>query len=76
MSTATVATVIKMLEVLPDATQDQVVAHLREYLADLQSEAQWDQTFRRTSDQLAMTARQARQARAAGLATPLDFDRL
>lgn len=76
MSTAAVTTAIKMLEVLPDTTQDQVVAHLREYLADLQSEAQWDETFRRTSDQLAMTARQARQARAAGLATPLDFNRL
>jgi len=65
-----------MLESLPEPAQDQVVAHLRDYLEDLQDELQWNILFKRTQPQLIAAARRARQEIAQGLAKPMDFDRL
>jgi hypothetical protein len=65
-----------MMEALPDATQNQVVEHLREYLEDIQDETKWDRAFERTQDQLAAAARRARQEIAAGQAKPLDYGEL
>jgi len=76
MSSTAIATVIKMLESLPEAVQDQVVDHLREYLADLQDELMWDDLFRRTQPQLIAAARRARQEITQGQAKPLDYDQL
>ncbi len=76
MSSTAIATVVKMLESLPEPVQDQVVEHLREYLADLQDELAWDDLFKRTQSQLAAAARHARQEIAEGQAQPLDYDRL
>jgi len=56
--------------------QDQVIEHLREYLADMQDEMIWDTQFERTQPQLAAAARLARQQIADGLAQPLDFSQL
>lgn len=76
MSSATVSTLVKMLESLPDSTQKQVVEHLREYLLDLESENQWDEHFRRTQGQLGMKAEQMRKDITAGIAEPFDLGRL
>lgn len=76
MASAPIATVVKMLESLPETVQDQVVEHLREYLADLQDELEWDHLFRQTQPQLAAAARRARQQIAEGRAQPLDYDQL
>ncbi len=76
MSSETIATVIKMLESLPDAAQEQVVEHLREYLADMEDELQWDQQFRSTQAQLIMAAKRAKKQIAEGQAKPLDYDKL
>jgi hypothetical protein len=38
MTSTAIATVTRMMESLPEPAQDQMVAHLREYLADLQDE--------------------------------------
>jgi hypothetical protein len=76
MATFAVETVIKMIESLPEPTQDRVVEHLREYLADLQDDAQWDMTFEKTQAQLSAAARRAKQEIAAGVAEPLDANRL
>lgn len=76
MTTAAIATVITMLESLPDPVQDRVVEHLREYLAEMQEELAWDEQFKRTQPQLIAAARRARQQIAEGLAQPLDYDRL
>lgn len=76
MSSNAIATVIKMLESLPEAVQDQVVDHLREYLADLQDELIWDDLFRRTQPQLVAAARRARKEIAQGQAKPLDYNQL
>jgi hypothetical protein len=76
MSTATITTVITMLESLPEPMQDQVVEHLREYLADIQDELVWSAQFKHTQPQLIAAARRARQQIAEGLAQPLDYDQL
>jgi hypothetical protein len=75
MSTA-IATVVKMLETLPETTQNQVVEHLREYIAEMQDDIEWDIQFQRTQQQLVVAARQARQEIAAGLAEPMDYTQL
>ena len=76
MSAETIATVVKMMESLPDTAQDQVVEHLREYLEELQSEMRWDSLFKRTQPQLIAAARRAKQEIAAGRAKPMDYDQL
>lgn len=75
-STASIVTVMKMLESLPEAVQAQVVEHLREYIADLQDELQWDSLFERTQPQLAAAARRAKQEIAQGHAQPMDYEQL
>ncbi len=76
MASAAMATVQKMMEQLPEATQNELVDHLREYLANRQDEHLWDALYERTQPQLAAAARRARRDTAAGQATPLDPDDL
>ncbi len=76
MSSAEIATVVKMLETLPEATQQQVVERVREYIADLRDEADWDAAFARTQPRLMAAARQAKQDIAAGRARPMTPDQL
>ncbi len=57
-----------MMEALPETARDQVVDHLREYLAEMESELQWDNLFKNTQPQLIAAARRARQEIAQGLA--------
>ncbi len=61
MTSAAIATAIKILETLPDTAQSQAVEHLREYVAELQDKARWDELFMRTQDQLVAAARRAKQ---------------
>jgi len=76
MSSTAIATVIKMMESLPEPVQDQVVDHLREYLEDLQDELQWDSLFKETQQQLVAAARRAKQEIAEGHAKAMDYDQL
>ncbi len=76
MVSTAIATVVKMLETLPEATQAQVLEHLREYIAEMQDDAEWDIQFQRTQKQLVAAARQAKQEIATGLAEPLDYTQL
>jgi hypothetical protein len=76
VSSATIATLVKMIESLPDPAQEQVVEHLREYVPDLQVEVGWDELIQRTQPGLVEAAREAKQQKAAGEAEPLDSDRL
>lgn len=68
MSSAAIATVIKMMESLPEAAQERVVDHLREYIEDLSDELQWDISFKNTQQQLVSAAQRARQDIAQGQA--------
>lgn len=76
MSSNAIATVIKMLESLPEDTQNRVVEHLREYILELEDEHKWDETFAKTQSQLSAVAKRARQQIAEGLAKPMDYDKL
>ncbi len=66
----------RMMESLPEPAQNQVVDQIREYIADLQDNFRWSTLVKKTQPQLMAAARRARQEIAAGLAQPMDYDRL
>ena len=74
MSNTAVATVTKMMESLPEPAQERVVEHLRDYVAEVWDEAQWEAAFEERQDQLVAAARRAREEIAAGQAEPLDYE--
>jgi len=76
MSSTAIYTVIKMMESLPIEIQDRVVEHIREYVSDLQDEARWDESFRKTQDNLVVAARRAKQEIAEGQASAMDYEQL
>lgn len=76
MSAEAIATVIKMLETLPDARQNQAAEYLQAYIADLQDELRWDTNFANTQTNLIQQARLAKQQIAEGKAQPLNIDEL
>ena len=59
-----------------ETLQNQIVEHLREYIADLEDELRWEASFNRTQDQLIAAARRAKQEIAEGKSEPMDLDRL
>ena len=76
MSSPAITTVVKMMESLPQDLQNRVAEHLREYLADLQDELKWDNSFKKTQEKLIASAQRARREIAEGLAKPMDYDKL
>lgn len=76
MPTATIETVTRMLESFPESVQDQALQHLREYLDEITDELRWDESFKRTADQLANAARRAREQFNEGKTEPFDIKRL
>lgn len=72
MSSATIQTVVGMIENLPEASRRVVVERLREIIEELEDERRWDEAFARTQPQLIAAARRAKQEIAAGQAQPLD----
>ena len=76
METTAIYTVVKMMEILPESTQNRVVEHLREYLADLEDEEEWDELFAGTQPQLAVEAQRVHQEIKEGSVEPLDYNRL
>ena len=76
MSTATIETVVKMLETLPAPVQERAVEHLREYIEDLKDEALWDAQFDQSSAKLSEMAHKAKQEIAEGKSAAMDFDKL
>ncbi len=61
MTSTAIITITKMIETLPESAQDQVVEHLRDFIAERQDENQWDALFKKTQNQLIAAARQARE---------------
>lgn len=76
MSATAIATATKMLESLPETTQDQAVEQLRDYIEDLQDEFRWDILFKKTQQQLVTAAKLARQEIVKGHAKPMDYNQL
>ena len=73
MSSTSIATVVKMMESLPEPTQQQVVEHLRQYFEEMQDELRWDALFEKTQPQLIAAARRAKQQIDAGQSKPMDY---
>jgi hypothetical protein len=76
MTSAASATVIKMMDSLPEPLQERVLEHLQDYIADVQDESRWNESFTRSQDKLVVAAKKAREEIAKGLATPLDPEQL
>lgn len=76
MVTPAVNTIIKMIEQLPESEQNRLADHLREYLAELEDEQKWDESFAKSKDNLSYAAREARKQIAEGKSEPMDFDKL
>lgn len=76
MTSNAITTMTQMMETLPEALQNQVVEHLREYIAELEDELRWEASFNNTQEQLMTAARQAKQEIAEGKSEPMDLDRL
>ena len=74
MSSRAIATLVKIMESLPETLQDKVVEHLREYLEDLRDQDQWNLSFQNTQQSLIVAAQRAKQEISAGKAQPLDID--
>lgn len=53
--------VIEMMESLPETLQQQVAEYLKDYIAELKDELQWDESFEKTQQQLVAAAKQAKQ---------------
>ena len=76
MSSSAIQDLVNWVESLPEAVQIQVIEHLRDYIADLQDEQQWDRAFNRTQFALVAAASHAKQQRAAGQASTMDYNQL
>ncbi|NJM56492.1 MAG: hypothetical protein HC857_02155 [Synechococcales cyanobacterium RU_4_20] len=76
MKSPAITTIVKMVESLPDELQDQVVEHVRSYLAEIEEEKRWDNSFKRTKHNLVAAAQKAKAEIAAGLSMPMDYEQL
>lgn len=76
MSSTTIATITQMIEPLPEAVQERIVEHLREYILELQDELKWDTLYKKTQPGLIAAAQKARKEIAEGLSKPLDLNQL
>ncbi len=65
-----------MLDTLPEGMQDRILEHMREYIADIREETQWNESFNKSQHQLMNAARQARRSIDQGKSAPLDLDSL
>lgn len=75
MTTKAIETAVKLLETLPESTQEHLVDELRRLALEAQDEAKWDELFARNTG-LKAAVRKARQEITAGKASDMDFDRL
>ena len=69
-------TVVQMMHSLPEDVQDRVAEQLREFITELQDELEWDERFSHSQDHLVAAAQRAREKIGAGLARPLDPEKL
>ena len=76
MRTTSIETITKMMESLPEATQNIVVEQVKNYITELEDENRWDSLFIRTQDNLIKAAQQAKRKIALGKNKPMDYNRL
>ncbi len=61
---------------LADLLRTQFVEHLREYIANLQNEREWDNLVSKTQNNLIKAAKQAKQEIAEGKSQPMNYEKL
>ncbi len=76
MSSPAIATIVKMVESLPSDAQERLADHIRDYIAELDDEMRWDDSFKRTKTSLAAAARRAKQTIADGRSVPINYEQL
>lgn len=76
MSAEAIATVTQMMRALPESTQHQVAEHIANYIADLQDDMRWDESFKKTESNLIQQARLAKQQIAEGKASRMNINYL
>ncbi|OQY11087.1 MAG: hypothetical protein B6I31_05650, partial [Desulfobacteraceae bacterium 4572_19] len=57
---ATIATVVKMMESVPEPVQNRIVEHLRNYFEELEDEIEWDLLVSQTQPKLIEAAKRAK----------------
>ena len=67
-----IATIVKMVESLPSDAHERLADHIRDYIAELDDEMRWDDSFKRTKTSLIATARRAKQEIAEGRSIPMN----
>lgn len=76
MPSTTMTTIIKMIELLPENQQENIAAHLRECIADLEDEIRWDNKFRDTQSELSKIAKKVRKEISEGKTEGFDYEKL
>lgn len=76
MSKETLLLIEEMLAPLPEHRQQQVIEHLREYLAEIQSEERWEQLDQDYAPKLEKMAQRAKQQISEGIARPMNLNDL
>ena len=71
MFSENIVTITQMIESLPETAQTQLIEHLREYIAGLQNELEWDNLVSKTQNNLIKAAKQAKQEIAEGKSKPI-----
>jgi hypothetical protein len=72
MTSPAITKIVKMVESLSDDLQERVAEHIREFIADLEDEKRWNDSFERTQNKLVAAARQARYEIAVGQSVLMD----
>ena len=67
---------MKVVESLPSDAQERLADHIRDYIAELNDEMCWDDSFKRTRTSLVSAARRAKQEIAEGRSMPTDYEQL
>jgi hypothetical protein len=76
MSSPAIATIVKMVESLPSDAQERLADHIRDYIAELDDEMRWNDSFKRTKTSLVAAARRAKQEITDGRSVPMDYKQL
>ena len=65
-----------MVESLPSDAQEKSADYIRDYIAELDDEMHWDDSFKRTKTSLVAAARRAKQEIAQGRSMRMDYEHL
>lgn len=76
MITAPIETVIKMMESLPEGSQNQVVEQVSLYIEEIQDEMRWDSLFKKNQKKLIEAAKRAKLEIGEGKSKPMDYNKL